>query len=937
MSRNLSLLALILISASGVCAQEMTSAEYGPKSTLVVPEHRPTRAKYPFIDEPDFTGQRQEYEDFLSTGDPAYLARLAIDVPLATISRSLAAYPRTPSPQPIERSLIAQGETDPDYFRCVAISGDSSHILFTRMKLQKPDPMSNPQGWKVELIDSVPSPDGWTSTVLFSISGGIEDVRLLSDSRGQAVVMFAATNQSRGPEHSMNPSETKIFSTRLESGIWSPPQPLLDRTLPWVSGFDAAFDSEGRLHLVYSVPLGDNLVARHLVLDKEGRGRSDRVVGDLRPNDAATPRILKLEPALVAIVSTESTLIVHPGKVLLSGRSPIFIAGDLDTDHSVLRSPGGATVAAKDIEGRHIVWWLWRDGGLSPARRLRTPVSDHRTTFQILRGGDSPVFLVVRPGGVFVVQREGKRDEAAALFSHARESTPVTAYGRLLGPDRIELVLSDGSALQRLVFRAGDLQWKPLERALWLDVQGRDFSEAEKTHMHLLLKGLLRRARGDERVSILRSIAKQFYDPKVPARLERVCRTAMTPQCIDYREERDSMLCASWKYTETCRQREWRALEARCSSGEDQSEPCVRWRYESGRAMDPFLAAAFEGERAALDAIDPKLQRRSKRELERFRNNSIKEQPQQLRPWFAKEGFPLAAELLRDRDPRVRSAAAIQLASFDLLRATPFLVGLITDCDWRLSVIPTDQPPNLVSVCGTARGLLHRFPYLESGLLPVDVEQTMGKERAFQRFVMSHYKAHHQQSYRGGSEFAYVAAIALDLGIDGIEAKRLTLGRAIDRLVRLELYTSGQILRFRQGSPIEFSLTLRNLGREEISVRTDLYDRSVHRLQLIGPDGSERMLREEALPKVLPFPIARVSGDLLNRSENVQGLIGAGTIVWPLYLHTLFDISQPGRYVFRYRYVPPATLEPGELSTPQHFKFWNGRDFASELQFEIVP
>ncbi|MBA3440935.1 MAG: amidohydrolase [Pyrinomonadaceae bacterium] len=46
--------ALLLIAISfvpfAVCAQEMTFEEYEPKSTLVVPEHRVTRAKYPFID-----------------------------------------------------------------------------------------------------------------------------------------------------------------------------------------------------------------------------------------------------------------------------------------------------------------------------------------------------------------------------------------------------------------------------------------------------------------------------------------------------------------------------------------------------------------------------------------------------------------------------------------------------------------------------------------------------------------------------------------------------------------------------------------------------------------------------------------------------------------------------------------------------------------------
>jgi len=884
-------------------------------------------------------GQRQEYEDFLRTGDPAYLARLAIDVPLATISRSLAAYPRTPPPQPIERSLIAPGETEPDYFRCVAISGDGSHILFTRMKLQQPDPLSNPQGWKVELIDAVPFLNGWTSTVLFSISGAIEDVRLLRDSRGLTVVLFAATNQSTGPEHSMNPSETKIFSTRLENGIWSPPQPLLDMTLPWVSGFDAAFDSEGRLHVVYSAPLGHNLVARHLVLDKEGRGRSDRVVGDLRPNDAATPRILQLEPELVAMVSTESTLIVHPGKVLLSGRPPIFVAGDVDTDHSVWRSPGGATVAAKHIEGRHIVWWSWQNGELSAARRLRTPASDHRTTFQILTGGDSPVFLVVRPGGVFVIQREGKRDEAAVLFSHARESTPVTAYGRFLGPDRIELVLSDGSALRRLVFRAGDLQWKPLERAIWLDVQGRDFSQAEKSELYMLLKASLRRARGEERVSILRSIAKQFYDPKVPAQLERVCRTAMTPQCTDYREERDSMLCAAWKYSETCREREWRALEDRCSSGEDQSEPCVRWRYESGTAIDPFLAAAFEGERAALDAIGPKARARAKRELERFRKNAIKELPAQLGPWFAKEGFPLAAELLRDRDPRVRNDAAIQLVEFDLLRATPFVVGLLTDCEWRASVIPSDQPGSLITVCHTAQGLLHRYPDVDSraALIPLDADEMLAKERIYQRFVMSHHKAHHQLKVGRGMEFDYIRALALELGIDGVEARRLALAGVIDHLVRLDLQLTSGTPRFRRRAPIGFTLMFRNLGREEILIRSDLHDSAVHHFQLIGPDGTERILRPEGLPKGIPVPLTRVSGDLLNLPKNRQGVIGGGTQGWNLHLDALFDVSQQGRYVFRYRYVPPPTLEPGELITPLQFRFWNGREFANELQLEIVP
>jgi predicted TIM-barrel fold metal-dependent hydrolase len=41
---------LAAASAAAISAQTMSIEEYSPKSTLVVPEHKPTRAKYPFID-----------------------------------------------------------------------------------------------------------------------------------------------------------------------------------------------------------------------------------------------------------------------------------------------------------------------------------------------------------------------------------------------------------------------------------------------------------------------------------------------------------------------------------------------------------------------------------------------------------------------------------------------------------------------------------------------------------------------------------------------------------------------------------------------------------------------------------------------------------------------------------------------------------------------
>ncbi len=42
--------ALCALGAGAAAAQTMSIEEYDPKSTLVVPEHHPAKAKYPFVD-----------------------------------------------------------------------------------------------------------------------------------------------------------------------------------------------------------------------------------------------------------------------------------------------------------------------------------------------------------------------------------------------------------------------------------------------------------------------------------------------------------------------------------------------------------------------------------------------------------------------------------------------------------------------------------------------------------------------------------------------------------------------------------------------------------------------------------------------------------------------------------------------------------------------
>ena len=47
--RRAAALAILLVPGA-VSAQTMSIEDYEPKSTLIVPEHKVTRAKYPFID-----------------------------------------------------------------------------------------------------------------------------------------------------------------------------------------------------------------------------------------------------------------------------------------------------------------------------------------------------------------------------------------------------------------------------------------------------------------------------------------------------------------------------------------------------------------------------------------------------------------------------------------------------------------------------------------------------------------------------------------------------------------------------------------------------------------------------------------------------------------------------------------------------------------------
>jgi hypothetical protein len=450
----------------------------------------------------------------------------------------------------------------------------------------------------------------------------------------------------------------------------------------------------------------------------------------------------------------------------------------------------------------------------------------------------------------------------------------------------------------------------------------------------VILSGLAETVRVETISSELASLARpegQRESSAAVAELERRCPSATSPTCPGYIERRDARDCSRPNYVEGCRQREERQLSERCPAEIRPSASCMRWRYGTGRETDPFLAAAFEHDHTPPAASDKPTAAR--RELRAFRTKAEKEERTQLSAWFAKEGFPLVTTLLRHRDPLVRSAAALELARLDLLRATPFLVGLVTDCDWRESRYVSDTPPDIVSVCETAKWLLRWCPYPRR--LPLDDPDPLAADRAFQRFVMANYRAYHQPDVRGGGEFVYVRDIALKRGITGVEAKRLALAGTTGDLLRFQVELERDTLRFASGSPVGVSLTARNLGSRVVSVR-GFRDQEVHQLRLTGPDGRERPFRPAGLTRsFFSASLVHLTGNVLKAT--IYNRFAAGQVNWSFDLGKLFDLSQPGRYVLRYHYVPPSRPEAYELTATHQFDFWNGRDYDHEFEFEVTP
>ena len=90
----------VLAPVAGAAQTPMTFEEYDPKSTLVVPEHPRTKAKYPFIDVHNHQRRDISAEDVTKLVADMDRIGLAVMVVMGAVVSRVIAKPRTVSAAP---------------------------------------------------------------------------------------------------------------------------------------------------------------------------------------------------------------------------------------------------------------------------------------------------------------------------------------------------------------------------------------------------------------------------------------------------------------------------------------------------------------------------------------------------------------------------------------------------------------------------------------------------------------------------------------------------------------------------------------------------------------------------------------------------------------------------------------------------------------------
>ena len=303
------------------------------------------------------------------------------------------------------------------------------------------------------------------------------------------------------------------------------------------------------------------------------------------------------------------------------------------------------------------------------------------------------------------------------------------------------------------------------------------------------------------------------------------------------------------------------------------------------RHEDPYLARAFRtlSSSPSDSATDLADQLRDEILRDERRYDINKDEIREL----GDGGFAGIARLLRDDDPRVRSAAAFYLWRWNRPASTPFLIGLLRDTEeWH------DAMGNAFSPARTVTHLLAMmYTCRSSDRQRVPVDETRLPDAtglAQQRW----YSYHHPYCFiepptQLPRYYWYPMAVHFQVPAAEIQTYRASHPETFQCVPYVTLKASANV--YAPGDAIPVSLTFSNYGTDTAWIRYDQTESSVHRFELHNEVGKAIPLRRHVLNPPPPQTGLR---------QPLYGDYAGGLGPWEFDLAQLFDIPGPAHFAF---------------------------------------
>ncbi|HKZ21525.1 MAG TPA: HEAT repeat domain-containing protein [Acidimicrobiia bacterium] len=293
---------------------------------------------------------------------------------------------------------------------------------------------------------------------------------------------------------------------------------------------------------------------------------------------------------------------------------------------------------------------------------------------------------------------------------------------------------------------------------------------------------------------------------------------------------------------------------------------------------------------------------------------------------FGQAGFAGIAQLLRDEDPRVRSAGAFYLSRWNRSDSVPFLIGLLRDNEpWPDALGFYTLSP--ARTAGHLLGSMYACSNSDRDRVPVDERSHPDVGLARQRW----YAHHFPYCFIEGSAqlpiyYWYPMAAYFEVPAAEIQAFRSSHPESFRCVPFVTIGASKNVYTSNEAIPV--SLSFSNYGTDLMWLRYDQTEVSVHHFELVSDDGKPVPMRRHALKPLPPHTPLK---------QPLYGDCAFGLGGWVLDLADLFTIPGPGEYRFRYWYTATDDRDAEGCSVDFGLRVWDGRAYSEWFRFVVTP